>query len=138
MILDAKDLVAGRLASFAAKKALLGEKIDIINSEKAVITGNKKQVLEKFRQRFHRGVPLKGPYIIRSPERLLRRMIRGMLPYKQEKGKLAFSRVKCYKSIPTQFEGKDFVTIEKANVEKVPNLKYITIERISRYLKDKD
>ncbi len=38
MIIDANNMILGRLASFAAKKALLGEKIDVINCEKAVIS----------------------------------------------------------------------------------------------------
>ena len=37
MIIDAKNLVLGRMATVVAKEALLGEKIDIINCEKAVV-----------------------------------------------------------------------------------------------------
>ena len=46
MIIDATNIILGRLASFAAKHALLGETIEIINCENAVITGNKKRTLE--------------------------------------------------------------------------------------------
>ena len=38
MIIDATELIVGRFATVAAKKALLGERIDIINCEKAIIT----------------------------------------------------------------------------------------------------
>ena len=48
MIINADGLITGRLASYAAKQALLGEKVDIINSEKACITGSKPQILEKY------------------------------------------------------------------------------------------
>ena len=36
--IDATNLILGRLASYAAKKAQLGENVDIINCEAAVIT----------------------------------------------------------------------------------------------------
>ena len=45
MIIDAKDMIVGRFATVAAKKALLGEKVDIINCESAIITGNKKNLI---------------------------------------------------------------------------------------------
>ncbi|MFC1698157.1 50S ribosomal protein L13 [Nanoarchaeota archaeon] len=137
MIINADDLIAGRLASFAAKKALLGNKVDIVNCEKAVITGNKKRILERYKQKREMGIPLKGPYISRTPEQLLRRIVRGMLPYKQEKGKLAFQKVKCHRGIPQEFEGKDMITIQKSHVEKLPNLKYISINDISKFLRSK-
>ena len=55
MIIDASDMILGRLATYVAKKALLGEKVDIVNCEKAVITGNKKSIFEKYKQRNERG-----------------------------------------------------------------------------------
>jgi len=45
MIIDATNLIAGRLATFVAKKALLGEEIEIVNSEKAVLTGKKSDLM---------------------------------------------------------------------------------------------
>jgi len=71
MIIDAADLIVGRLATVAAKKALLGEKIDIVNAEKAVMTGNKDAIINKFKQRINRGAALVGPFIHKSPERSL-------------------------------------------------------------------
>jgi large subunit ribosomal protein L13 len=57
-----------------------------------------------------------------------------MLPYKQEKGSEAFKKVMCYVGMPPEFEGKDTVTFEKANVKKVPSLKYVTIQDICKEL----
>jgi len=47
MIVDASNMILGRMVSYVAKKALLGEKVDIVNCEKAVITGNGAQGLQK-------------------------------------------------------------------------------------------
>jgi len=45
MIIDATNLIIGRVASLAAKKVLLGEDIVILNCEKAMMTGNRKEIL---------------------------------------------------------------------------------------------
>lgn len=134
MILDATNLIVGRMATKVAKLALLGEKIDIVNCEKAVITGNKAQVLRKFKQRSDRGIPLQGPYIPRRSDYLVRRMIRGMLPYHQERGMLAFKRVMCYVGMPDEFKDQKIDTLADANISRISNLKYVTIKEISRFL----
>ena len=106
MIINAENLILGRLSTIAAKKALLGESIDLVNVEKAVIIGTKKNILDKYKTRRERGETLHGPYFPRTPDRLVRRTIRGMLPYKQEKGRLAFKRVKCHVGIPEDLKDK--------------------------------
>ncbi|MBU0979563.1 MAG: 50S ribosomal protein L13 [Nanoarchaeota archaeon] len=116
MIINAENLVLGRMATFAAKSALLGETVDVVNCEKAIIIGDPQRVLEKYQQAIKRGIPLKGPYFPRTSDRFVRRVIRGMLPHKQDKGKIAFKRVKCYRGMPKQFEGKA-KTIEGARTK---------------------
>ena len=138
MIIDATDLIMGRLASFAAKKALLGEKVDIVNCEKAVITGARSSILNSYKQRTDLGRnPYKGPFYPRAPDRLVRRSIRGMLPYKKEKGEKAYKAVMCYVGIPEGFKGKKFETVEKANASKLKNYKYITVGEVSKHLGSK-
>ncbi|MFT4311808.1 MAG: 50S ribosomal protein L13 [Candidatus Woesearchaeota archaeon] len=134
MIIDATDLLVGRFATKVAKAALNGETVDVINCEKAVISGTPTQVEEKMLARYHRGTPLKGPYFPRRPHLLVKRMIRGMLPYKQSKGKDAFARIKCHIGVPQQFAGKETVSYDDANISKLPVFKYVTIETISKRL----
>jgi len=134
MIINAENLIIGRLATFAAKQALLGEKIDIVNCENAMMTGNKKYILKKYAQKRQMGIPAKGPFIHRTPEKFVKRAVRGMLPYKQEKGRKAFERIKCYKGIPEKFKDKKLEILEKANISKVPNLKYIRIGEICKLM----
>lgn len=134
MIIDATNLILGRLATFAAKKALLGEKVDIINCEKAVITGDPKTTYARFKQKRDMGIPLKGPYPSRMPDRIVRRTIRGMLPRKKAKGRYAFSRVMCYIGVPEKLKDKKTETIKEADVSKVPSLKYTTVGEISKLL----
>ena len=138
MIIDATDLIMGRLAAVVAKKAILGEKIDIVNCEKAVITGNKDNILAEYKKRYDLGRnPYKGPFFPRASDRLVRRSIRGMLPYKQEKGKKAYKAVMCYVGIPEQFKGQKLETIAAANVSKLKNYKYIAVGVLAKQLGSK-
>ncbi|PIN86448.1 50S ribosomal protein L13 [Candidatus Woesearchaeota archaeon CG10_big_fil_rev_8_21_14_0_10_44_13] len=132
MIIDATNLILGRLATISAKKVLLGEKVDIVNCEKAVVTGNRAMILSQFKRKVDLGIPLKGPYYPRMPDRIIRRTVRGMLPWKRTRGKEAFKRVMCYIGVPDEFKDKKIETIKEANVSKMPNLKYITVGEISK------
>ena len=135
MIIDATDLVAGRLASSIAKKVLLGETIDVINCENIVLTGNKKSILEKYKQRVDRGRPRKGPFIHRTPDRLFRRIVRGMLPYKQSKGSNAFKRVMCHIGIPQKFKDQKIETFNNIHVSKLESLKFIYLKDVVKFLR---
>lgn len=129
ILIDARHAILGRLASFAAKKALEGNSIVIVNSQKAIIIGNKSNLIEKFKERIARGKgSLKGPYISRSPEQILRRAIRGMLPWKKSKGKEAYRRIKCFLSIPKKYEKV------KKIVSKPKYGKFISLEQLSKLI----
>ena len=132
MLVDASNMIVGRLGAMVAKKALLGEKIDIVNAEKAVISGKRAVILAKFKQRASRGTWAKGPHYIRSPDRLLRRMIRDMLPYKQSKGREAFKNIKCWIGVPAEFKEKP-VSFKEADASKL-SVNSISVKEISRFL----
>ena len=134
MIIDANNLILGRLGTYVAKKALLGEKIDIVNSESCVITGDKDKIFEDYDNQLKRGTPSKGPFVHRMPNRFVKRSIRGMLPYKKERGKVAFKNIKCYIGIPDNLKNQKFDTIKNANIEKIPNLKYVKIKDICMHI----
>lgn len=133
MILDATNTILGRIATYAAKKSLLGETIDVINCEKAIIAGNKKEIIARYTQKMNRGTH-KGPFLHRAPDKIVKRTIRGMLPYKQPKGSDALKKIKCYKGVPPEFEGKKTETLKKAQSTKLPNMKYMTVELLSKQL----
>jgi len=134
MIINAENLILGRLASYVAKQALLGEEVVIVNCEKAVITGSKKNILEKYKRKRRMGDTFKGPFFPRMPDRLVRRSIRGMLTYKKDKGSKAFKRIMCYISLPDRFKDEKLETIESANIKKLKNLKFMNIKTISMEL----
>ena len=132
MIINAENLILGRMTTYAAKKALQGEEVDIVNCEKAIITGNKRRIFEKYKRISELGNQFKGPFLSRMPDRFVRRVIRGMLPYKHGKGKDAFKRIMCYMSVPIQFNDKKMETIKEADISRVKSLKYTTVGEICK------
>lgn len=134
MIIDAKDLIVGRLATYATKKALLGEKVDIVNCEEAIITGNKKEIHEKYLIKSKRGTPKKGPFFSKRPDMFVRRIIRGMLPYKRERGIKAYRNIMCYISVPEKLKKEKLETLKSAHIDKLPTLKYIKIKDLTKQL----
>jgi len=106
MIVDAKGLVAGRLSTKLAKLLIQGESITLLNAEEAIIVGNKVNIMEKFKLRVDAAVksnPHFGPKYARIPDRMLRRMIKGMLPIKQTTKEKIIKRLKVYNAVPKEF-----------------------------------
>lgn len=134
MILNADGMILGRLASFAAERALLGDNVEIVNCEKALVTGNKSNVLKRYNIKRKKGGPLHGPYFPREAHMIMKRTIRGMLPFSQDKGRNAFRRVKCHLGIPKNFEGEDLAKVEYADKSRLQTKKYITLGELSRLL----
>ena len=116
MIVDATGLVLGRLASVTAKRLLAGEEIQIINAEKAIITGSKDNIYDKYLARRHRGTKERGPYYPRRPEMIFLRTVRGMLPYKLRRGRDAMSRLRVYIGVPKELKDKPFEQPEAAKM----------------------
>jgi len=131
MIINAKGAVFGRLCSYAAKQALLGKEVVVVNSEKAVISGNKNEIIARYKGlRDKGGFSQKGPRVSKSPYRLMKRGIRGMLPdFRSGQGKLAFARVKCYEGVPAEFEEKEMIKIKKQMPVRYIELKQL-VERL--------
>jgi ribosomal protein uL13 len=132
IILDAEGVIFGRLCSFAAKKALEGNEIIIVNSEKAIMTGNKKNIIQKYLNLRASGghSPTKRPKYTKIPSYMIKRGIRGMLPdHRKGIGKQALSKVKCYNDIPEKFKDQEMKKIHVAN-----NSKHITLKELSEKL----
>jgi len=113
IIIDGEGAVFGRLCSFTAKKALEGNEIIILNADTVIISGNKKDTIQKYSElRKKGGHSQKGPQYGRIPYMMLKRGIRGMLPdHRRGIGKEAFLRIKCYNDIPVEFKDEKMVKI---------------------------
>jgi len=111
MNVNAERMVAGRLSSKLAKALINGETITVVNAESAVVVGTKADVLKKFRTRVNASVksnPHRGPKYDRIPSKMLRRMVRGMLPNKSRTRERLISNLKVYNSVPAELEKEEF------------------------------
>ena len=132
MIIDATNLILGRLASHAAKLALQGESVIIVNSEKAIISGKKKLVEGHYLHKLDRGEARKGPFFPRRPDMILRRTIRGMLPMHIERGRKAYKRVMCHIGVPNQYAEQKLDTIKDTSADKLNTGNYLEIGKLSK------
>ncbi len=132
--IDATNAIVGRVATYAAKQALLGNSVNILHCEKAIISGDPVVVRKKYLYRINEiGMPAKGPHLSRLPDRFVRRIVRGMLDYKQGRGKAAFERIMCYIDVPSNLNDKKLVKVAK-DVDGLPKLKYQTIGELCSWL----
>ena len=76
--------------------------------------------------------PRKGPYYPRMPHMMLKRAVRGMIPYQKPKGREAFKRLKVDVGTPIALQKEKIETIEKAKMNDYT--KYIKLGDISKNL----
>jgi large subunit ribosomal protein L13 len=131
-LISATDSIIGRLASNVAKRLLEGENIIIVNAEKGLISGDPGFLAQKYLKRYHiktKSNPLKGPFFPRKPDQILKRTVRGMLPYKKSKGKEAYKRLKVFCDLPNMFQDKPIEVLESTQKNN-PKASYITLEEL--------
>lgn len=133
-IINGDGMLIGRLASVVAKRALAGEEIAIVNIEKAIISGSRARVFANYHHKRSRGSTGWGPFVPRRPEHLMKRTIRGMLPYKRPRGADAFKRIKCYVGVPVAFAGKEFEVPEEAHMDRLHNAQFVTLGTVCSFL----
>ena len=134
-VIDGTNSRLGRLASVISVRLLKGEQIDLVNSQKVVISGRKEQILERYRKKQslqHHGNPKKGPKFYKMPNRIVKTSVSGMLPTKTTHGRLALKKFKAYIGVPKQFVNSKKSFINEAR--KRETSKQLTIEEISKAL----
>ena len=116
IVIDGTNGVMGRIASYSAKQALMGKKVIIVNVNKVIVIGRKEEIVAKYKDLIQKGgSSLKGPKIIRTPERILKRVARGMLSHKQDRGRDALKRIICYNEVPEKYKESEKKDIFKNN-----------------------
>jgi len=139
LVIDATDMIVGRLANKVAKLALLGNEIAVVNSEKAVFSGKQHILLSKWKTRMKRVQPFKGPYIPRMADRVVKFVIRGMLPHGRwsegSRGRMALSRIMCYISVPAEFKTAKFTKIEGADASALRTKHQMTVGELVRLMR---
>jgi large subunit ribosomal protein L13 len=130
-LINAEGLILGRMATYIAKRLLNGEKIVIVNAEKAVLSGKKEGKLADAKEFLSVGAPMRGPFHYRRPDRIVRKTVRGMLPYKRPKGKQAFKRLRVYMGRPDDLKDERFETLSNAQAKKL-KCSYLTVGEFAK------
>ncbi len=134
VLINADGLILGRLASITAKKLLEGDEVMIINAEKAILSGAKASIFREYQETYVRGSKEHGPYFPKRPDAIIKRTVRGMLPYKTQRGMDSMARLKVYSGTPSEFEGQPAETLEKASVNRLSSYKYMQLGELSKLL----
>lgn len=133
LILDAKNQILGRLASYVAKQAINGNMVIVLNAEKAVISGRRRNIVDEAKIRLETrtlGHQENAPVHQRRPDLYLRRVVRGMLPWDKPKGRSAYHRVHVYVGIPEEFNGKKTTAIPNADASRLLT-PYVTLQDLA-------
>lgn len=130
IVIDASGAIMGRLASHVAKRLLEGEEIVIVNAEKAVISGSRDAILAEYRNRRERGTQRFGPFYPRVPHLIVKRAVRGMIPYQMPRGRAAYRRLRVEIGVPAKYAKMTIVKPEGV----VKDLQGMTIAQLSKDL----
>lgn len=129
-IYDAENQILGRMCTVIAKQLLNGERIFVVNVEKAILSGDPKYKIKHYLARLHRGDPHKGPFFPKQPDGIFRRTVRGMLPWHKAKGKKAYRNLRVFIGIPEELKGKKFQKLKEADASKL-RTKTITLGELA-------
>lgn len=133
-MVDGTDLLAGRLSSNVAKLLLQGNHVTVVNCEKIMISGRRRNIIDEYKDFLRVSSvlhPEHGPYHPRRPDTIIARMIRGMLPRKKPSGDAALRRLRTYIGVPSQLRSSSKTVLEKAKITR-PSANYTTMEELSK------
>ena len=134
VVVEARDCILGRVSSKVAQRVLDGETVAVVNAERAVITGNEEATMETYHTRAGLGSD-SGPYYPKRPDRIFKRSIRGMLPYKTDDGREALSNVRVYVGNPYERdEDAETVVLDGTSLDRLSNIKFTTLGAIAESL----
>ncbi|MBU1135166.1 MAG: uL13 family ribosomal protein, partial [Nanoarchaeota archaeon] len=91
------------------------------------ISGTPKYTEKIFHEKLKKGDPYHGPFYPKTPEGVMKRIIRGMLPYKKPLGKKALKRVRVYREMPEEFKDRE---LKDFGAENKLRCKYITLSKL--------
>lgn len=134
IVVDGTNLLAGRLGSNVAKMLLQGNRVAIVNCEKIMISGNKRNIIQNYKDFLAISSilhPEHGPYHPRRPDTMIAKMIRGMLPRKKPSGMQAHRRLRTYIGVPSQLRSIKKITIDNAKITR-PIANYTSIAELAK------
>ena len=136
LTVDAKDCIAGRMCSHVSKLLLKGYHVTVVNAEKSMISGNRYMTIETYKEFLKISSatnPIHGPFHPRKPDKILTKMVRGMLPKRKSSGIAAFKRLRIYIAIPPELKNRKLETFEDSKIRK-PSSYYISLGELAKQI----
>ena len=136
LIVDATNCIAGRMCSHVSKLLLQGNRVAIVNAEKAMLSGNRYKTIDSYKE--HLGInsvtnPIHGPFHPRRPDTILSKMVRGMVPKRKPDGISAFKRLRVYMGVPEDMKSAKMESFDDSKITK-PESYYISIAEVAKQI----
>jgi large subunit ribosomal protein L13 len=134
LVVNGAGCIAGRMCSQVSKLLLKGNRVTIVNAEKAMLSGQRNRTIQLYKEHLEINSatnPIHGPFHPRRPDRILTKMVRGMMPKRKASGIEAFKRLRVYISIPEQLKNSTMESFEDSKITK-PVSYYITIGDLAK------
>lgn len=136
IVVDATNCIAGRMCSHVSKLLLQGNKVAIVNAEKAMLSGNRYKVIEQYKEHLEINSvtnPIHGPFHPRRPDTMLTKMVRGMVPKQKTTGIEAFQRLRVYIGVPDEMKAAKMQSFEDSKIRK-PEAYYISVGDVAKQI----
>ncbi len=136
IVVDGTNCISGRLCSKVSKLLLQGNRVSVVNSEKVMVSGNKYEVIESYKDKLEVSSvtnPIHGPFHPRRPDTIITKMIRGMVPKRKPSGMQAFKRLRVYIGIPDELKNSTMQTFDDARITKQQSF-YISMGDVAKQI----
>ena len=136
VVIDATNCIAGRMCSHVSKLLLQGNRVAIVNAEKAMLSGNRYKTIESYKEHLEINSvtnPIHGPFHPRRPDTILSKMVRGMVPKRKSDGISAFKRLRVYMGVPERMKNAKMESFDDSKITK-PESYYISLAEVAKQI----
>ena len=136
VVVDAANCIAGRMCSQVSKLLLQGNRVTVVNAEKAMLSGNRYKTIDLYKEHLEINSvtnPIHGPFHPRRPDTILTKMVRGMIPKSKASGIEAFKRLRVYIGIPEELKNIESESFNDSMITK-PASYYITVGDVAKQI----
>jgi large subunit ribosomal protein L13 len=136
IVVDATNCIAGRMCSHVSKLLLNGNRVAIVNAEKAMLSGNRYKTIELYKEHLEINSvtnPIHGPFHPRRPDTMLTKMVRGMVPKRKTSGVEAHKRLRVYIGVPDDIKSLKMESFEDSKITK-PESYYISVGDVAKQI----
>ena len=136
IVVDATNCVAGRMCSHVSKLLLQGNRVAIVNAEKAMLSGDRYKTIQLYKEHLEINSvtnPIHGPFHPRRPDTILSKMVRGMVPKRKTSGLEAHQRLRVFIGVPEEMKKAKIEAFEDSKITK-PESYYITMAEVAKQI----